>query len=83
MADYILFPVSNKGLAGEMRRLVDDYQEKAITQDVLLQTLKAWKQNCDFMLDEQGEELSPSITRLIGKRRALVVSKALDFRSAV
>ena len=79
MADYILFPVSNKGLATEMRRLVDAYQEKQAHQDVLMQTLEAWKKNCDFMLDEHGSGLSESIVRLIGKRRAMVVNKALGF----
>lgn len=79
MANYILFPVSNKGLATEMRRLVDDYQEKDATQDDLLQTLAAWRKNCDFMLDKHGAGLSESIVRLIGKRRAMVVNKALGF----
>lgn len=77
MADYILFPTSNKGLAAEMQRLVDDYQAKRTSQDVLFSTLEAWKENCDFILTDEG--VSPSIARIIGKRRTLVVNKALGF----
>lgn len=78
MADYILFPTSYKGLAAEMARMVDDYQGKRTTQDEMFQTLDAWKKNCDFMLQADGG-LSVGVSRLIGKRRTLVVNKALGF----
>lgn len=78
MADYILFPTTNKGLASEMARLVDDYQEKRTSQTEMFETLDAWKKNCDFMLQSDGS-LAAGVSRLIGKRRTIVVNKALGF----
>lgn len=80
MADYILYPTSIKGLAEEMIKLVDDYQAKRTTQDILISTLSAWEGNCDFMFDraEDGSVvLASGLLRLIGKKRNLVVSKVL------
>lgn len=76
MSNYILYPSNYAGLAMEMRRLVDDYQNGQIALDVFIGTLEAWRQNCDFMLDETGS-LVGGVARLIGKKRSGVVNKAL------
>ena len=59
MAQYILFPSTYKGLGEEAKRLIDDYNDKKIGESEMIETVKAWSRNCDFMLDEDG---SVSIT---------------------
>lgn len=77
MGNYILYPTSYARLGAEMKLLVDDYQTRKITLDVFIGTLNAWKANCDFMMGADGE-LAPGLDRIIGKKRAAVVTKALE-----
>lgn len=75
MDNYNLFPTSANGLGYEIKRLVDSYNAKSISREELIQVLEEWQRNCEFMVKD--DELSPSVVRQIGKRRATVVTKAL------
>ena len=76
MADnYILFPATKKGLSCEMKRALDSYSTGGLTNTELENLLRAWKDNCDFMVQEG--RLDRSIAVSIGKRRSMVVEKMM------
>ena len=76
MAQYILFPSTYKGLGEEAKRLIDDYNDKKIGEYEMIETVKAWSRNCDFMLDEDGSVAAGLVTH-IGIRRSRIIQSAL------
>lgn len=72
---YLLVHTNYKALAEEAKNLVDEYLAKKITEDKLLEVLRAWDTNCPNLLYEDGHKssLSKSVIRYIGKRRAVVI----------
>lgn len=76
MAQYILFPVTYKGLGDEIKRLLDDYQNKTTGEKEMVDTIKAWSRNCDFMLEKDGS-VAPGLVTHIGKRRSRIIVSAL------
>lgn len=76
MADnYILFPVTKRGLSHELKRALDDYNVGKLSNSELERLLKAWKENCDFMMVDS--RLDPGIAVTIGKRRSSVIEKMM------
>lgn len=73
---YILFPSTYKGLGEEIKQLLADYSAKQIGETEMIDTLKAWSRNCDFMLEEDGS-VAPGLITHIGKRRSRIIASAL------
>lgn len=78
-ANYLQFHTSYKSLADDAKALVDAYQSKTITEEELMDALKAWDTNCPNLLyeDDSRNTLSKSVIRYLGKRRAVIVFTAL------
>ena len=79
MAQYILFPSTYKGLGEEAKRLIDDYKRYypyGTVASEMIETVKAWSRNCDFMLDEDGSVAAGLVTH-IGIRRSRIIQSAL------
>lgn len=76
---YLSFPTSYKILCDEMVRLVDNYTDKRLDEDFLIQVLETWKDSCPELLLSDGA-LAPQILKRIGKRRSFVVSGALKLK---
>lgn len=73
--NYILYPATRKGLAGELKRALDDYTEGSVSNTELSGLIRTWVKNCDFMLS--GGTLSPGVASYLGKRRASIVERIL------
>lgn len=74
-----LYHTTYTSLAADIVSLVDDYKGKRVGEDILLEYVRAWSDNCPNLLFNNGNtnELSPTIIRKIGKKRGVLVLTAL------
>ncbi|MBR2896259.1 MAG: hypothetical protein IKC03_11490 [Oscillospiraceae bacterium] len=59
--------------------MIDDYIKKEITEAQLAEALLAWDSNCPNLLysDSTHTEINDSVTRVLGKRRKLMLLTVL------
>lgn len=74
--NYILYPVTKRGLAGELKRALDDYADGKVSNTELASLVAAWVSNCDFMLE--GGHLATGVASYLGKRRVSIVERVLQ-----
>ena len=82
MGDFRLYHTSRSALAQDITTLVTKYISKDISEQELQEIVHSWSEKCPNLLfdTEKGEmqTISPKLQRLIGKKRALLIFRALE-----
>jgi len=72
------FPDTYKRLAEEITKVLDRYQEGELSEEAALEAMATWRTTVPFLLfSDDRTSLHPSLSRIIGKRRANVVMAML------
>lgn len=77
--DYMQYPATVKSLAEELKKACDDYQSRKITNDRI-------KEIIDWYASSQADklfardQLNPTISKIIGKRRVRLVTDLVQRR---
>lgn len=77
MNKFIKHPRTIKSLAEELKRLIDFYWEKEVSEEELTELLQYWSENEaeKLFLDNN---LNPTIRKIIGKKRCSLIEKYLN-----
>lgn len=82
MANFLLYHTSRSALAQDIITLVTQYNAKVVSEQELQDTVHSWSEKCPNLLfdTDKGDlqSISPKLQRLIGKKRSLVIFKALE-----
>lgn len=74
---YMLYPLTVRSLAFEIRTIVDDYSLKKISNSQLEELIFWYAEKFPHMLFS-ADKLNPTISFIIGKKRSAVVYEILD-----
>lgn len=77
--NYIKYPLTTVKLADQLKRAVSDYTKMALSNTELTSLILFWAETSPELFFDAGtpNRLKKSITTIIGKRRADVVTKIL------
>lgn len=75
--EYKQYPASVVELAYEIRRIVDDYRARKVSNADFVEILQFYSVNQSEKL-YTGKEYNITIQRKVGKRRMAVIDKVLD-----
>lgn len=78
--DYLEFPGTVKGLAGELKVICDDYSNKKITNSRFKEIIESYASNQADLLFS-GEQLNPTVVKIIGKKRVYLINSLLKRES--
>lgn len=77
--NYMQYPITTVKLADELKRAVSDYTKMSLSNTELTSLIVFWSKTSPELFFDAGtpNQLKKSITTIIGKRRADVVTKIL------
>ena len=82
MANYLLYHTSRSALAKDIISLVSNYNAKEASEQELQETVRAWSEKCPNLLfdteNAESQVISPKLRKLIGKKRSVIIFKALE-----
>lgn len=74
--EYIQYPTSVKSLAGEIKAVCDDYNQRKINNDRIKEII-LWYANTQSDMLFDNEKLNPTVSKIIGKKRVRLISDLL------
>lgn len=77
MDKFIKHPKTIKGLAEELKKLIDFYWGKEVSEEELTELLQYWSENEAEKLFIDND-LNPTIKKVIGKKRSNLIGKWLN-----
>lgn len=77
---YKTIPTSNKALSDEIIRILALYDVNQVSEQELAEAMDTWSKNVPdlFLSPEDPRQLSPKLSKSIGKRRSAVLLTILN-----